>query len=219
MVLQLVRSPGAFMDRKVGQPTLRMEIVVVLLIGAVGAIGYGYVGMGILDDTNMESLRFPVLGMVAKPIIGIVVLWLTYSVGLHVLANRVFNSRGPIRRLLKLVAWALIPVAVGNLIQSIAVYLAFQDVDYAASLGEAQTAGLNSGIDAVMAEGTSDPLYLLVPIALILSVLASGYLLVYAVQNAKDLDRDDARKAVGVLVGVHLVYLLWEAATVAGNLG
>ena len=58
------------MDRKVGQPHLRLEIVVVVLIGALGAAGNVYLGLEILDAVDREALRFPVLGSVLEPIFG-----------------------------------------------------------------------------------------------------------------------------------------------------
>jgi hypothetical protein len=218
MVLQLLRNPESFMDRKVGQPSLRLEIVVVLIVGALGALGQAYIGLETLSIAESETLRFPVIGITLEPIIGALILWIGYAVGLHLVSNKVFRARGSPRRLLKLTAWALMPLGVGNLLRSAVMYVAFSDLDYEQTIADATGSGRGAPLNAVMAEGTSDPLILLAPLVVVLSAVASGYLLVYAVQTVKDLDRDEAVKTAGVIVGLHALYVLWGAVGLVGNL-
>lgn len=219
MVLQLVRNPSMFMDRKVGQPTLRWEILTVLVIGALGAVGLAYVGRLVLSDYNAsEILRFPVMGLVLTPVLGGLVLWLGYSLGIHLLANRVYNARSPLQRALKATPWAMLPLGLANLVRSAVLYVVVQDIDIEAVIAEGDTFGLLDPLTLVMEAVMTEPLYLIAPVVMLLATLLTGYLLVYAVQSAKDLTRDEATRVVAVLVGVHVVYVLWELAQVYGLL-
>jgi len=217
MVSQLLREPSAFMDRKVGQPNLRMEFVVVFTVGVLGAVGNAYVGLNIVDAMgDSETAQLPVAGYVAEPVIGAVLLWFGYSFGLHLISNRVFNTRDPLRRVLKATAWALIPVGVGNLLRLGVLYLVYTGVDYESVLAENDGTGFNTGLDAVLSEGASDPLYVLAPLITVLAALATGYLLVYATQSAKDLPREEAFRVVAPLVAVHVLYIAWSAVNALG---
>jgi len=204
------------MDNKSGRRSLVWEFIVIMLIGAFGVVGPGYIAFEINEAVDMSTLNFQLLGYAIEPLIGILVIWFGYTVGIHLLSNRVFNSRGSWSNLLKLVAWALVPVAVANLLRSAVLYFAYRGVEYQEIVEEQDIAGLTGGLDPLLAPGMEEPIYLLAPIVLILGTLASAYLLIPAVQTAKDLSRSDALKAVGVVVGVHLLYLVLELVDVAG---
>lgn len=217
MVLQLVRNPEMFMDRKVGRPTLRWEILTVLAIGALGAVGVAYVGQLTLSaSSESESLQLPVIGLVLTPIIGSLVLWVGYSFGIDFLANRVYNSRNPLRRVLKTTPWAMLPLGLANLVRSAVLYFVFRDLDIGTVLEERDTFGLLDPLTVVMEAGMAQPLYLVAPFAMLVALLLTGYLLVFAVQTAKDHTRDEAIRVVAILVGIHVVYILWELAQVYG---
>jgi hypothetical protein len=85
MVRKLVSQPGGFMERKVGQPNIRWEVVTVLVIGALGAAGLAYVGDQITRASGADYVVFPVIGTALEPIIGAFVLWVGYSVALHLI--------------------------------------------------------------------------------------------------------------------------------------
>lgn len=206
------------MDRKVGQPNIWLEVVVVFAVGALGSIGHVYVAIGVQEALeDPESVYFSLIAYALEPVILVFVLWLGYSVGLHLIANRVFNARGPIRRLFKLTAWALVPLGVAYALRSVVLFLVYRTLEMEQVLAGDRSIGWSGALDAVVSEGTADPLYLLAPVLLLGGVLASAYLLVYAVQETKDLDRDAALRVVAVPAGVHSLYVLWTLVTLAGN--
>jgi hypothetical protein len=207
------------MERKIGEPTLRWEILAILAIGALGSLGLAYVGQAMLSEYGAsETLRFPVMGLVLTPVIGSLLLWLGYSLGIHFLANRVYNSRGPLRRVMKVTPWALLPIGLANLVRSAVLYIVFQDIDIETVLEEGDTFGLLDPVNLVMEAGMTEPLYLIAPLAMMLAILLTGYLLVYAVQSAKDLPRPEAMRIVAPLVGMHMIYVIWGIAQVQGIL-
>jgi len=193
------------MEQKIGQPNIRRELVTLLAVGVLGALGSWYVGTQVLEAIEGDTADLPVAGAVIEPVVGIFVLWAAYSVALHVLGN-VFGGRGPVRRLLKTVPWALIPIGIGNLVRTAATYLVYQGIDVPTVISEARL----SPVEAVYAAGTGEPLFVAATVLLILTVLWSGYLMVVAVEQAKEIPRQQAIKAAAIPVGVHVLYLVWE---------
>lgn len=214
MVRKLVVQPDGFMERKVGQPNMRREIITVLVIGILGAIGFAYVAQLIADQVGSDTSVFSVIGIAATPIIGAILIWMWYSIALHLIAGQ-FNTRGPIRRFFKLTAWAMIPIGIGNLIKSAAVYFAYQGVD-PASIVEGSNA---EPMDAVLTAVTGEVVYLLAVVISIGMILWTGYLLTFAVQNARDLPRDSSLKVVAIPVAAHVLFVVWTLAQSAEILG
>lgn len=218
MVLQLFRSPAKFMDGKAGRTNLRLEIIIVLLIGAFGVLGNAFVAREIDQAVEMEALRFPLLAFSIEPLLEIFLIWIGYAIGLHLIANRVYNARGPVFRVVKLAAWALIPLAIANLLRSGITYFAFQDVDYVEIIQEEEFTGFVGTLEPILEAGMAEPIYLLSPLVFILGILASGYLLIHAVEQAKGITREQARNAVGIVLGIHVLYILWVIIGMAGTL-
>ena len=153
---QLVSSPDGFMERKAGQPNIRQEILTVLIVGALGSLGAVYIGQRALAVTENESAQLTAIGMAAEPIVGAVLLWVGYTLGLHVIARR-YGEHGVIRRLLKTTAWALIPVGVGNLLRSGALFLTYRGIDPQAVSIEGRKSDV---VQAFADAGVGEPLYL-----------------------------------------------------------
>lgn len=216
MVLQLFTNPREFMDRKVGQPNLRIEFLVILIIGVLGTLGNAYFGLEVITapEEVRDTWRISAIAFALEPIFGIFVLWLYYSFSLHFIAERLFRARKPIRRILKLVAWALVPVAIGNVIRSIVLYVLVGDIEILSTVTEAET---DDAVQAIVNEAMTDPVFLIGPVAIILTLPVTGYLLLHALQTAKEVSRDDAIKAVGVVVGIHTLFLLRDLANVVGT--
>lgn len=217
MVRQLIRDPDAFMERQIGKPTTRWELITLLVVGVLGAIGMAYIGTLIFEARpDNDNLNFPVIGLVLEPVIGIYILWIVYSVGIHLIANKVYNARGPIKRVFQASAWAMIPIGVANLVQTIAFYFVFQNIDIDQAISE--TTALEDPVDAVVQTGMEEPLYLIVPLVTILALAATWYLLVRAVEASKGLDRPDAVRTAGIIVGLHILYIVWQTLQVQGIL-
>lgn len=217
MLRQFLWNPAAFMDRKSGEPGIRTEILLVLVLGGFGALGPAYVGFSLLDASGGERLQLPVAGLILTPVIGMGVVWIAYTLGLHLIVNRILRHRGPLFRLMKPTAWALVPLGVGNLVNSGIMYFVFQDMEYLDVIEGANTAGFASAVGIVIDEGKEEPAFLLVPIVTLLSIAACGYFLIHAVEQGKDISRSDARTAAIAVVGIHGLYVLWNATDVLTN--
>jgi len=206
MVRQLVSDPRAFMDRKANEPNMRWEIVLVLLVGAMATPGVYYVGQRALEVSNDATMRFAVAGRIARPVIYAIVIWVAYTIALHFI-SRHYRGRGPIRRLFKGVAWSLVPFGIGNLVLSAGLFLAFQNVNVEEGLQAGATA--SDQLASLFNSQIQEPILAAATVFLVLTILASGYLMTFAVQQSKDLTRDQALRVVAIPVVLHVLYVLW----------
>lgn len=207
MVRELVTDPQAFFKGKAQDRSVVLELFVVLVVGALGSIGSYYFAQRVfaLADTGAYS-NFQAMGLVLEPLFGVILFWIGGALTCH-FASTFYNGRGPMRRLLKLSAWAMVPIAVGNVVRSVVIYLTYsgmtaEDVDFgfAGEFDEQAT---------ILREASSnDALLVVAMLVLILSVVAAWHLLSYAVANAKSLDLDDARKVAAIPSGLFVLYLL-----------
>jgi hypothetical protein len=203
------------MERKAGKPKIRQEILTVLIVGVLGSLGAIYIGQRALAVTESESAQLTAIGMAVEPIVGAVLLWVGYTLGMHIIARR-YGGHGVIRRLLKTTAWALIPVGVGNLLRSGTFFLTYRGIDPQAVSIE----GPNSDVVQAFADaGVGEPLYLVGQVLLLFGVLWSGYLMTHAVQWSKDLDWEGALRTAAVPVAIHALYVLWVTVESFGLVG
>lgn len=215
MVLQFVTDPDGFIERKVGQAHIRLELLIVLLVGAMSIPGILYVSLEVLETTNAAEMRIAAAGRVIRPLIVMLVLWAAYAILMHFLSAH-YGGRNPPSQVLKGAAWALIPVGIGNLAQSAALFLVFRNADVESRMdGIDPSEQLSSVIDSSM----SEPIMLGATVVFAATLLVSGYLLISVVEHAKGLQRDDARKVVAVPVALHLLVVVWAVIQEGVNFG
>jgi hypothetical protein len=206
-ILDLVTDPEPYMERKASGRSLRCEAIVLLVVGALGVPGVVYAGQEIASNMAADTGDILMVGLAIEPLIGIYLIWFGSVITAHIIANRFYNSREPILRLLKTSAWAFVPIGIGNLAQSGALYLIFQDPDLPSD-PEVTTAleVARSLISSVMDE----PVYLVGFGVLIITVLYSGYLFSFSIQKAKEIPHDDALKVAAVPTVVLVIYFVQE---------
>ena len=215
MIRELVTDPQAFFSGKAQDRSVVLELFIVLVVGALGSVGSYYFSQRVFDLAPTGGFStFQAMGIVLDPVIGIFIFWIGGAGAAHFLSG-LYNGRGPIRRLLKLTAWAMVPLAVGNIVRSAVIYLTYNDVPSTIIEDEAVgdfTTQANALRDAV----SNDALSAVAMVVLILSVIASWHLLSYAIATAKQIDVADARKVAAVPSGIFVLLLL---QTLLGSLG
>jgi hypothetical protein len=105
-------------------------------------------------------------------VFGALLLWIAYAVAFNFLA-RFYRGRGEIYRMLKGVAWGLLPIGVGNLVKSIALIVALQSVDVTEYLGFEADTSAEEGLNEYIAAGMGDPIGILGGVVFLLSIIAS----------------------------------------------
>lgn len=205
MVRQLLTRPSAFMERKTKEPGIRREIGLLLLLGALSLPGLVFIARTVLDATESEEMQFVLAGWALRPMVIVLVLCVTYTVLFHVL-SRHYNARGPIRDVFKGEAWAMVPLGIGNLVQTATLYLAFDNVvldDVLEGMGPPEQ------VDSLMLALLEEPVMLVSGVVVIATVLWSGYLMTFAVEHAKEIPRENATRVVAVPIAAHVLLAVW----------
>jgi len=213
MVRQLITAPNRFFDRKVGQAHLRFELVVVILVGALSLPGIIYLGLEILEASRTAEMRFTVTGRVVRPVFIMLVLWVVYTLFFHFF-SLLYRGRGSPSRVLKGVAWAFLPIGLGNLVKSVGLFLALRDENFDDLLDGLSTAEqAQSVFDAAM----TDPLMIGAMVIMAATILWSGYLMVFVVEHAKGVSHEEARRVVAVPVVLHVLAIVWAIVRSSTN--
>jgi hypothetical protein len=213
MVRGLFQDPHAFFDRKTSARGIRWEFVLLLVVGALGAAGWGWLSLTFLDALagDRDQFRILMLGKSLQVLLVPLALWVYYSVTLHLVAS-LYQTRGSFGPMLKMVAWALVPVAVTGVARSVALYLAFSDETL-----PSDPEGLSpEAVFASLWETAAGDLPLVAfYVVSILVVLAVGHLLRIGIQHVRDVSADRAVRIVAFPVALHVLYLVWRTLSVA----
>lgn len=214
MVRRLFTEPGAYFDQKTREPSLRRELLLLFFIGALGAAGVGYVGYMFLEAVagQRDLMRVQFVGQALTVLVGPFVLWLYYTLVTQGVAY-LMNSRGPLSRLFKITAWALVPMALANAVHSVAMFLAYRDEDIP---DNAPGTRVEDQVDFLFGLANDEPVLILAWIVTALAAVYSGYLLSIGLQRLRDLSESDARRAVALPVVGHVAWVLY---TLLGELG
>lgn len=214
MVRRLFTESEGFFDQKKREPSMRRELLLLFLIGALGAAGVGYVGYMFLDAVAGERdlMRVQFVARALTVLVGPFVLWVYYTLVTQGVAYTM-NSRGPLSRLFKITAWSLVPMAIANLVYSVAMFLAYRDVDVPENPPGTR---VEDQVDFLFGLANDDPLLILAWIVTALAAVYSGYLLSIGLQRLRDLSESQARRAVSLPVVGHVAWVLY---TLLGQLG
>jgi hypothetical protein len=201
-----VTDSDTFFERKVSEANISLEVLLVLVNGLLGLVGALYVGLEILEASEAEEMNFVVTGMIIEPLVLVFVFWALYSVVVHFVSSQ-YRGRGAISRVVKGMAWAMLPMALGNLVKSVGLFFALQDRDVGDLMVDVGS-GPGDRATAVFDAAMSDPVMIAAVILFAGTVLWSGYLMVSVVEHAKGLTREQARKVVAIPVLIHVVFVV-----------
>lgn len=202
---EFVTDSDIFLERKVSEATISLELLLVLVNGLLGLVGALYVGLGILEATMSEEMNFVVTGMVIEPLLLMFLYWALYSLVVHFGSSH-YRGRGAVSRVVKGMAWALLPMALGNLAKSVGLFFALQN----RNLGDLMVGsgfGPSDRAAAVFDAAMSDPVMIVAVLLFAGTVLWSGYLMISVVEHAKGLTRQQAGRVVAIPVLIHLVFV------------
>lgn len=214
MIRDIVTFPDGMILRRTTKPGVKLEAALVVIFGLLGAAGMAYVGSQAFAayEGDGASLRFEFIGAALRPLAVLAALWIGYTVLSHVFAS-FFGGRGPIIRLFRASAWALIPMGIWFAIRSLVIGALYFGVTFPA---DPEGMGAEEEFQSLMELGLDSPVYLVTIILGIVFALWSGHLLSIAVEEAKGISSDDARKIAAVPTAFVCLYILWAALGVAG---
>lgn len=214
MIRDIVTIPDGMILQRTTKRGVKWEAALIAVFGLLGAAGMAYVGSQALGAHRGDgaTLRFEFIGAALRPLAALVLLWFGYTLLSHVLAN-VYNGRGPIIRLFRASAWSLIPIGIWLTIRSLVIAALFFGVSFPA---DPEGMSATEEFQALMDLGIDGPVYVATMALGVLFALWSGHLLAKAVEEAKGVSSDQARKIAAVPTAVVALYLLWTTLGTAG---
>lgn len=216
MVRRLFSEPNAFFAEKVTENGFRKEIMVLFATGALGAVGMGYVMQFFLGGLagSRDLMRINLVGKAISIFIGPFLLWVYYTGSVHAV-SWFKNARSPIARLFKVSAWSLVPIALANLVYSIALFLSFRDEDIPDNPPGVR---VSDKVEFLFGLANDEPTMIFAWLVMAAAVIYVGYLLSIGIQHARDLSEEDARQVVALPVAGHLVFVIYTLLTQVGVL-
>jgi hypothetical protein len=220
MYRTLLTDPETFYDEYVGTRGLRVEILLVLVIGAIGLAGNVYALLRVeelfaqIEVPLGQDVAFAMWGEVAAPLVGAVVLWVGLTTALYVV-SWLYSAVGEYYVLLKRTAWALVPLAFANLIHSVAMAYAGFSLS-AADVAASEVPRVPERRAAFAWEVAAGELAVVaaVVVGLVFAVL-TGYVAAYAVRGVRDIETDEAYRVAAVPTVAYVVYVVYEVGTTA----
>jgi len=230
----LLLDPDRFFEEKASTDRIWNEVIVLLIIGLVGAAGILYVGQEFMSNfvTNAvdrsqgqvviageRGLRIQVYGL--RSIVGAYVLWGFFTLGYYAL-SWLYSDYGSLFETAKLTAWTLVPVVFTNLVKSIAAVVVITQETLIESPVPTE---IEDEVKRGAAGDSASYLYgLLYEEPIMLGALAvglvffiwSGYIAAHAVAHIRDIPVSDAYKVVAVPL---VAYVLWSINNLLGHAG
>lgn len=218
-------APDEFYDNYLSKHGLKFEVLVVLIIGAIGSVGFYFGVQEILSEfalgaeTDINPDQPPmdqntarqVRSQILHPIIGIALLWLYYAT-VYYLGSWFFSGHGTFYRLIKNTAWALVPMAVANLVLTVGMVYTFNGLEI-----EARLPGLPQRNVAFLFDQAYTQLpMILVPLVKIAVLAWVAYIGAAAISDAMKLPKERSLRIAAVASALHAGYLLWTALGRAG---
>ena len=214
MVRRFITEPEAFISERINQRSALREIIVVLLVGGLGALGMYIMSQEVLAVTDSDEMQLVLIGYVLGPVLIAVVLWIVYSVVLH-FAARFYSGRGQLKRMLIGIAWAFIPLGIGNLVQSVAMYVVLLDFDVS---GELDGVGPDEQLESLLAAIIGEPIMIGATVVFLAMLVWSAYLMTIVLTEAQtNISREEAIKLVAPLVGIQFLFGVWALISESTN--
>lgn len=209
MIREGLQAQESLVQRRSEKRGLTLEAVVVLVCGLLGSIGFAYVSLEMLNQVEnpLPYTNYTLIGKALSPVFLALAVWLLYGVTAHFLAGFA-GGRGPISRIFRTAAWAIVPIGAWLLLRSIVIVVLFFTVDI-----PAVPDGLTpqAQVSNVLELGLEDPIYFVTYLVGVLCVVWSWHVLAVGISAAKELSEEKARKIAAVPAIIVALYLVRTA--------
>lgn len=209
MIREGLEAQESLVQRRSSKRGVTLEAVVVLVCGLLGSIGFAYVSLEMLNQVEdpLPYTNYTLIGKVLGPIFLAFAIWLLYSVTAHFLAGFV-GGRGPVSRMFRTAAWAIVPIGAWLLLRSLVIVVLFFTVDIPAA-----PEGLTpqAQVSNVLELGLEGPVYFATFVVGVLCVGWSWHVLGVGISAAKEISEEKARKVAAIPAAVVALYLVRTA--------
>lgn len=221
-------DPDSFFD-ELASRGFRKEVLLVLVVGVVG-----YVGPYLAADHLLSAFRVgPAVDMQKPPIrtevalqvqgralqyfLLTVVVWVVGGILLY-LVSWLYSERSDLRHTLKNTAWGVLPLVATNAIQTIAFFMAFQEVNVTSNdpniWFRTEVQGSASQVsEAIWSQVVDEPIVLGATVVGSVFIVWCWYIWAYGIIDVRQLER---RTGFLVATAPALVYVAGIAAIILG---
>lgn len=214
----LLTDPERFYDDLIGTHGITREILLVLVLGAVGLAGNLYAltrvqaAFDALEVPISQDASFALWESAAAPLLGMVGLWIGLATALYVV-SWLYSGLGEYFILLKRSAWALVPLVFANLLHSVAIAFAALSLDPATIDASAVPRPADQRAAFVWEQVAGEPVVAAAVLVGVVFVAWAGYIAAYAVRDVRSLQIDEALRVAAVPTVAYALYVLYQGAT------
>lgn len=219
MYRALLFDPDYFYDEYLSERGIVVEIFLVLAVGLVGTAGHYYAMTRVTtafseaDFPINNDVNFALYQLTLEPLIGVTLLWVGSAVLLFAI-SWLYSTVGQFYTVLKRTAWALVPLVVANLLNTVAIaYAAFQ-------LTEDDVAGASvprppEQFATFMWDQVAGEVYVVATVFVaVVFVVWAGYIAAFAVRDPRDLTTSEALRVAALPTLAYAVYVVYQGIQV-----
>ncbi|WP_436924440.1 YIP1 family protein [Halosimplex amylolyticum] len=215
----LLTDPERFYDEYIGTRGLKSELALVLVVGIVGAVGNYLVLQeliaqfdGIESVVVNQDVRFQLQQRVLEPLIGAVLVWIWYGMGMYVI-GWLYTTIGTTYLAMKRAAWVLVPILIANLVHTAAMVYLSVTMDISADDVSVESRLSDVVSQAIWSQAAGETIVVAATLAGVLFAVWAGYIGAYAIKDVRDLTVDEAYKVAAVPTIGYVLYIVYSAVT------
>lgn len=198
----LVLDPDTFFEeRKYGRMRYASVVVILTVLAAITEVFAVAARFG----DRVGEVEQALVMMIAIVSVPRIVWWFGLALGFYVM-TRLFTPSIFKERLIRYTAWGFFPLIIGELVLTGARYLSLGNVDPPAAITTGFPWTEFEAVEEFLADGASEPVFLLGVGIYVLFVLWSSYLWMYGIKHSAEVE---LRQAAIAVVPPVLVYLYW----------
>lgn len=206
--VDVLTDPGRFFAEAGDDPKARYPVLIVLAISVVGTLTVGFIITKFLGSTDFGGALAAIVSVLALigQIIGNLFIWFLYSAVMFAIAS-LLDGQGEFKETMVFVGWGFLPRIVGAVVSSIVSFVTLSDVEPPNISGD-NPAVVQQEVQRFATEAAGGGLGLVAALVGIAVLLWSAYIWLHAIEAEHELERDQALIAVGIPVGLALLWRL-----------
>lgn len=202
----LFLNPGRFFAQKMQEEEgLKMPALIILIAGIIGAVGAVIATGPFLALLPSEAASFTPVVLVftaGASVVSVFVIWVVWTVVFFVL-SMLFKGTGSFKRLLEFVGYGHLPQVIGGLITLPIFYLYFSSVQIPQVSDPTE-------IQEITQQIVSAPEMQIIGVIAVLFLIWSANIWIFGLKEARALSTRNAAIAVGVPVGLYVIFQLYN---------
>jgi hypothetical protein len=209
-MLDVLFSPDRFFRERADDPGLVGPLLVVSLVGVLGAVAAYPASQAIADALPPEAQGFGAIATASGVIgafVGPFVVWILFAGVFHGLSAVLYDGEGPFRDTFALTGWGFVPAILTGVVGVVVAFLVWPSV----TLDFSDPARAQQAAQEIQQR----PAFLVSSIVALVVLLWRWLLWTFAIQHGRGLSVREAAITVGLPVGL---LFLWRLNGIVGSL-